>query len=52
MNAELKMNNDSERQKENVMALDVKMKMRLWTPTVRCGFERQTEYAAQNVKLK
>ena len=40
LDVELKANNDSERQAED-MVLNAKMKMWLWTPKWRCGSERQ-----------
>ena len=42
LNAKMKMNNNFERQTKNV-ALNAKMKMWLWMPKWRCGFECQTK---------
>ena len=44
-------NNGSEHQTED-MALNAKLKMWLWMPNWRCGFERQTKIAVLNAKTK
>ena len=51
LDVELKVNNDSERQTED-MVLNAKMKMWLWTPKWRCDFERQNEDAALKANWK
>ena len=51
LDVELKVNNDSERQTED-MVLNAKMKMWLWTPKWNNGSKCQTEKVALNAEMK